>query len=114
MESGIAQTVGCDYIFLTVRREGKISLRIIFKISLSVWKSTVQIYNPFAPPTYLTMGFDVVSIVAIELAQDTIFWVLNKLFFFNANYGPGWLINTENLCYVFLVMKILKCVSAYM
>lgn len=81
MESGIAQTVGCDYIFLTVRREGKISLRIIFKISLSVWKSTVQIYNPFAPPTYLTMGFDVISIVAIELAQDTIFWVLNKLFF---------------------------------
>lgn len=39
-------------------------------------------YKTRCAPTCLTMGFDVIPIVAIELAQDTVFRVLDKPLFF--------------------------------
>lgn len=46
----------------------------------------------FPPPTYLTMGFDVISVVALDVAQGTLLGILDKLFLFvcfNTSYGPG-------------------------
>lgn len=52
----------------------------------------MQTCKTLCAPTCLTMGFDVIPVVAIELAQNTVFWVLDKpffFFFFNVNDGPG-------------------------